>query len=432
MQSSFLCGRQSITISVPDGSAVYESHYPEPAAGADALVAEALAGPMGSPTLANALQARCPGDVVIVVSDVTRPIPYAQFLPQMLAEIEGAGVPRDEILILIATGMHRPSTPEERVEMFGADVAAGYRFEDHNAERDADLAELPGTSWSGARVRLCRQFVEAGFRITTGLVEPHFMAGFSGGRKAVCPGLAALETVRNFHGESFLADPLARNANLAGNPLHEEALSVARMVGVDFTLGVVLDNARRVVRAFAGELEAAHEAACAFVRACACPTVEAPADVVITSSGGYPLDATFYQCAKGYVSCLPAVRDGGEIITFGGCTEGIGSPEYTKLMQDYSGRWQDFIADIKRPEVFTKDQWQFQMQARALTRVGQHGLHFITDGLPQEELSQLSVTPHAVAAGAVQAELQRLTDTAVATGKTIAVFPEGPYCAPVA
>jgi len=427
MQSSFLCGRKSITISVPDDSAVYESHYPEPAAGADALVAEALAGP----TLLRALQARRPGDVVIVVSDVTRPIPYAQFLPQMLVEIEDAGVPRGEILILIATGMHRPSTPEERVEMFGAAIASGYRFEDHNAERDAGLAALPGTSWSGARVRLCRSFVEAGFRITTGLVEPHFMAGFSGGRKAVCPGLAALETVRNFHGEPFLANPLARNANLAGNPLHEEALSVARMVGVDFTLGVVLDNARRVVRAFAGELEAAHEAACTFVRTCACPSVEAPADVVITSSGGYPLDATFYQCAKGYVSCLPAVRDGGEIITFGGCTEGVGGSEYTKLMQDYSGRWQDFIADIKRPEIFTKDQWQFQMHARALAKVGQGGLHFITDGLSQAELSCLSVTPHAVAAGAVQAELQRMADAAIAAGKTIAVFPEGPYCAPV-
>jgi lactate racemase len=431
MQTAFLCGRESITVNVPDGSAVYESSHPEPSAGADVLVARALVEPVGAPTLVQALRARRPGDVVIVVSDITRPIPYARFLPQMLARIESAGVPRAEILILIATGMHRPSTPAEHIEMFGAEVAAGYCIRDHNGESDAELVELPGASWSGARVRLNRHFVEAGFRITTGLVEPHFMAGFSGGRKAVCPGLAALETVRNFHGEAFLADPRACNANLVGNPLHEEALSVARMVGVDFTLGVVLDNERRVVRAFAGELEAAHAAACDFVRVCACPSVETPADVVITSSGGYPLDATFYQCIKGLVSCLPAVRDSGEIITFGGCSEGIGGAEYTAVMQRYADRWQDFVADIKRPEVFTKDQWQFQMHARTLAKVGQGGLHFITDGLPQAELARLSVAAHAVAAGAVQAELQRLADAAVAAGKTIAVFPEGPYCAPV-
>jgi hypothetical protein len=274
--------------------------------------------------------------------------------------------------------------------------------------------------------------VQAGFRLITGLVEPHFMAGSSGGRKAVCPGLAALETVRRFHGQAFLADPRARNGRLEGNPLHAEALSVARQAGVDFSLNVVLNGRKQVVAAFAGSLEPAHEEACRFVRQCACPRVERPADVAITSSGGYPLDATFYQCVKGFVSALPAVRPGGTVLAFGGCSEGIGSPEYRATMARYAGDWRAFLRDIRDEGMFVKDQWQFQMHCRALERVGVAGLHFLTPGLDAATLSALNVSPHPVAPDQVAAELARLMRAAVAGGASLAVFPEGPYCAPVA
>jgi len=425
------CGRDTIRLRLPDDTDVYASAYPEPKAPADAIVLGAVREPVSGPGLRDALARRGPGDVVIVVSDITRPIPYAAFLPQLLAEIESAAVPRGDILLLVAAGMHRPSTPAERVEMFGPDAATRYRIEDHQAGNDAGLVELPGRSASGARIRLNRRFVEAGFRLVTGLVEPHFMAGFSGGRKAVLPGLAALDAIRNFHGAAFLSDPRARNGNLDGNPLHAEALSVARRAGVDFSLNIVLDGARRVTAAFAGGLEPAHDAACAFVRRCACRPVRREADVVVTSCGGYPLDATFYQCVKGLVACLPAVRPGGTIVAFGGCAEGVGSPAYADLMKRYTGRWREFLDDIRQPGVFTMDQWEFQMQTRALERVGEARLHFVTDGLRAETLATLSLTGHAVPPGGVGPAVQALLDRLLAGGAAAAALPEGPYGVPV-
>lgn len=430
MQTTFLCDTDSINLRVPDDAVVYESRFPAPAAPASETVMEAIRNPVGTPPLAESLRSRRSGKVVIVVSDITRPVPYPSFLAELIEEIESAGVDGDQILILVATGMHRPTTPAEQREMLG-EVAEDYRVVNHDATDDANLVELPGKSWAGADVRLDRRFMEAGFRIVTGLVEPHFMAGFSGGRKAVCPGLVALETVRQFHGHAFLSNPLARNGNLEGNPLHLEALSVARMAGVDFSLNVVMNRERRVVGAFAGELQAAHGAACSFAADCACRTVTEPADVVVTSSGGYPLDATFYQCVKGFVSCLPAVRPRGTIVAFGGCSEGVGSTAYDSLMERYSGRWRSFLEDIKQPDYFVKDQWQFQFHARALRKVGQDRLHFVTPGLPQETLDYLSVNGYAVNGGRVKAVLQELVDAAVADDATVAVLSEGPYCAPV-
>ncbi len=427
---TFRCGADTIALHVPGDAVAYESAFPAPAASAAAIVGAAVDSPLGTAALETLIRERRNGPVVVVVSDITRPIPYAAFLPRLLARIEAAGVGRDEITVLVATGMHRVSTPAEHREMFG-DVAGRYRIVDHDAENDRELVALESRTHSGASVKIHRHLAHAGLRILTGLVEPHFMAGFSGGRKSVCPGLVDLQTVRNFHGQAFLADRAARNANLDGNPLHDEALSVARVADIDFTINVVLDSERRVVAAHAGELEQSHLAACDFVRSCACPTVETPADIAITSSGGYPLDATFYQCVKGFVSCLPAVRPGGTIIAFGGCAEGIGSTEYTRIMMEHSGRWRDFLRSIAGDAPFIKDQWQFQMHARTLERVGQDNLLFATAGLDQDTLAHLSVNPLSAPAPALQHTVQTAFDTRYRPGMTVALFPEGPYCAPV-
>jgi nickel-dependent lactate racemase len=430
MRIECLCGSDAIGLDVPGDAILYESRFPAPAAPAAEAVLQAVRAPLGAPPLREALGARRPGDVVVLVSDVTRPVPYARFLGALLAEVEAAGVERRHIVLLVATGMHRPCRPEEHESMFG-EAAGRYRILDHRADDESNLVKLPGRSRAGARVRLNRRYVEAGFRIVTGLVEPHFMAGFSGGRKAICPGVADVSTVRHFHGEAFMADPRARNACLSGNPCHEEALSVARMAPADFSLNVVTDRQRRVVGAFAGALEEAHADACRFVRLCACPQVERPADVALTSSGGYPLDATFYQCVKGFVSCLPAVRSGGAVVAFGGCAEGIGSAPYADLMRRYSGRSDQFLADIKQPGVFTRDQWQFQMHCCALAKVGQQNLHFVTDGLSPEDLVAMSVTAHSVGPGRVGQAVQSLLVELLEGGHSLAVLPEGPYCAPV-
>jgi nickel-dependent lactate racemase len=427
---AFRCGDRQLRLALPPGTEVFAPDYPAVQGSAAGQIAAAMHTPLGSRPLVGILRRRRPGRVVVVVSDATRPIPYADFLPELLAGVEANGVATAEILVLIATGMHRPSTAAERLAMFGAKVVQRYCIEDHHAEDAAGLAQVPGASASGRPVWLNRHYVEAGFRLVTGLVEPHFMAGFSGGRKAICPGLASLETVGAFHGAVLLGDERATNARLAGNPLHAEALSVARLCPPDFSVNVVLDQHRRVARVFAGASEPTHEAACEFVQRCACRPVTQAADVVVTSSGGYPLDATFYQCVKGFVSCLPAVRAGGVILAFGGCREGIGSPEYATTMRRYAGRWQEFLRDIVQPGVFTKDQWQFQMHARALARVGQANLHFVTEGLSCGVLAGLSVNGHAAAEGQTEAVLQHLLERAAGTGARVAAFPEGPYCVP--
>jgi nickel-dependent lactate racemase len=430
MEAAFACGKDEVKLTVPDGAITYASRFPAPPGPAAEMVLEAVRQPVGARPLGDALRSRREGDVAVVVSDITRPVPYAQFLSALLREVERVGVRREDILLLVATGTHRPSTASERAAMFGQ-AADRYRVVDHRAGDDAELAQLPGRSWSGMPVRLNRHYVQAGFRLVTGLVEPHFMAGFSGGRKAICPGLCPLDTIRAFHGEAFLSNPLACNASLDGNPLHQEAVSVARVAPPDFSLNVVMDGGRRVVRAFAGDLEAAHGQACDFVSRCACPPVEKEADLVLTSCGGYPLDTTFYQCVKAMVSCMPAVREGGVIVSFGGCSEGIGSPEYAELMKRYSGRWQDCLAVIRNPAVFVRDQWELQMQARPLAKVGQQNLHFVTDGLTADQLSWLSVTGVAARPRRVGTAVQDLLDRLVTDRMLVAVIPEGPYCAPI-
>lgn len=430
MNVNLAYGRGQLNLAVPDDAVVYSPHFPEPAGSPSELVMDAVRDAIASTPLEDAARVAEAGSAVVVVSDITRPIPYHAFLAGVLAEIESGGIPRGQITVLIATGMHRPSTEAERCEMFGENVCRDYRIVDHRADAAGDLVTIPGRSRSGRPIELNRHFVEADFKVVTGLAEPHFMAGFSGGRKAVCPGLCSLNTVKAFHGYEFLADPGARNVNLEGNPLHEESLSIARAAGVDFCLNVVANGQKEIVGAFAGDMEASHEAACRLVRRCASPAVERECDVVLTSSGGYPLDATFYQCVKGLVSCLPAVKTGGAVLAVGACSEGMGSPGYRQLMYEYAQRPEEFLAAIREREDIVKDQWELQMQVRAMEHAGPENLFFLTDGLPDEDLAHLGMAGIDARGKDVAVEVQRLLNEVLADGRSLAVIPEGPYCAP--
>ncbi len=428
MQIELLYDRRTLKIQLPENATVLATTYADPSAEAWDIVRNAIDFPVASAPLESLLKARRHGDVVIVVSDISRPIPYSLFLPQVIERILSAHVPASEIVILIATGMHRPSTTAEQLEILGTEIVNRFRVEDHIAEA-GDLIELAGKSWAGNVIKLNRRFVEAGCRIVTGLVEPHFMAGFSGGRKAVCPGLASPETVEQFHGYEFLSNENAANGILENNPCHLEALSVAQTVGVDFCLNVVLNDHRQVIHATAGDVNAAHRAACDLVRECACPPIRNQFDVLLTNSAGYPLDTTFYQCVKGLVAALPAVKRGGHIVSVGGCREGIGSDSYTNLMLKYSGDYEQFLKDIRESGAVQKDQWQYQMHARVLEKIGRENIHFFTNGIAQAELDQLSV--NGVSTENVQQAVQEKINDFILQGKTIAVCPEGPYCAPV-
>ena len=430
MKTLLIYGKEHIEIKVPDSADIFEAAYPEIKLDSSELVYNSIKNPINSLPLSDILKKRRNDSVVIVVSDITRPIPYHSFLQVLLDEVEENGILKSDIKILVATGMHRKSTKEEHIEMFGENICENYCIIDHDAEDETELVDIDRKSKQGRNIILNRYLVEAGCKIVTGLVEPHFMAGFSGGRKSICPGLVALDTIKNFHGFEILDNENSANTILENNPCHKEALSIAEAAEIDFVLNVVINKDRQVVGAFSGDLNDAHKKACDFVKKYTCPKIEKEYDIVITSSGGYPLDATFYQCVKGMVSSLPAVKKNGIIISLGKCCEGIGSKEYTETMFKYSDSWKKFLKDKKNPEEFIKDQWQLQMQTRVLKKIGKRNLFFFNDTLRREELDKLNITPVDLKNTSPEIVLQNQLNKLVDENVSVAVFPDGPYCAP--
>jgi nickel-dependent lactate racemase len=338
-------------------------------------------------------------------------------LPPILATLEQSGIARDQILILVATGLHRPNLGNELAEMLGPRVVENYRVENHDG-RDLAAHTFLGHSPRGVPIWIDRRYCAAELKITTGLIEPHFMAGFSGGRKLVCPGLAALETIKVWHGPEFLEHPNARSGCLAGNPVHEENTWIARRAGCDFIVNAVIDAQRRLLHVVAGEMEAALLAGVQFVRPLVTDTLPAAADIVVTSSAGYPLDTTYYQSVKGMVTAAAVVKPGGTIILAAGMSEGIGSPEFRRIYDDHP-TLDGFMQAILAKRYFQLDQWQLEEFAKARRRAQ---IVVVTDGLPAETLRRLFVEPAASVEAAVAAALARHGPDA-----TIAVIPKGPY-----
>ena len=278
-------------------------------------------------------------------------------------------------------------------------------------------------------VSVNRRFAEADLRLVTGLIEPHFMAGFSGGRKGIIPALADLTTVRRFHSYETLAHPRADNGLLQGNPCHHIALELARRVGADLLINVAINQARQVCGVFCGDLEQAHERGCAQVARITRAAFSEPSDLVITCGGGAPLDRTFYQTVKGMVCALPALAQGGTLLQVSGCAEGIGSPAYTSLMARWGRDWRGFIADRQaHPEETLLDKWELQMQCKVLQRTGLERLHLASDGIPLVTQAGLAVTPLA-GPGDVEQRTQRFVDRHLAArpDARVAVIPDGPY-----
>jgi len=431
MNVRFNYGKDDITLQLPDESIVYASCFEPAEPDTREMMLHSISNPLGCQPLNKIIQQRRKGKIVIVISDITRPIPYHSFLPDLIEYLLNQGIKKEEIVLLIATGMHRVSTLQEKIYMLGKNIVDNYQIIDHNSENTGELATLSQRSWSGNEIKLNRHYVEAGFRILTGLVETHFMAGFSGGRKSILPGLASLDTIQRFHGYSFLNDPNASNAILDNNPCHLESASVAHACPADFSINIILDKEKKINRFFSGEPVNSYDEAVNYVRGKTCKAVTESADAVVTSCGGYPLDATFYQCVKGFVNCLPALKANGTIIAFGGCSEGIGSSEYEQLMKKYAFRPDDFLSDIKTGQFFIKDQWQYQMHIRVIKKTGVNNLHFYTTNISRNNLTLLSVNAHAVPENMLVKSIQKQIDSIVASGKTIAVFPEGPYCSSI-
>ncbi|PYR17814.1 MAG: nickel-dependent lactate racemase [Acidobacteria bacterium] len=343
--------RERLTIIEP----VFRSAVADPRA---ALIA-ALRAPLGRPSLREIV--RRGQTVAISVCDITRAQPRQEMLAALFAEMPG--IAPEDITILIATGTHRTNTQAELEAMLGRDIACRYRVVNHDSRDRASLACIGRTS-TGVAVHLNRAWINADIRITTGFVEPHFFAGFSGGPKMVAPGLAGLDTVLVLHDAQRIGHPNATWGITEGNPIHDDVREIARMAGVDFSVDVTLNRDQKITAVFAGELFAEHRAACEAAMRDAMRAVDAPFDVVLTTNSGFPLDQNLYQAVKGMSAAAKVVKPGGTIVCAAECRDGLPAHgSYGEVLASQSSP-EKLLAMITSPGYSIPDQWQVQIQAQ--------------------------------------------------------------------
>lgn len=415
MQVHLAYGQNGLTVELPDTTNVVTSRF-TPGVGDEATaLRNALRAPIESAPLAAKVK---PGDkVVICHSDITRATPNERIMPVLVAELEAAGIARQDITLLNALGTHRPQTEAELRGMLGDAIVDNYRCQQHNAFDDRQLVTLGQTSF-GHPVRVNRLLVESDVRIFTGFIEPHFFAGFSGGPKAVLPALAGQESVLTNHGRMMIADPKATWGSTQGNPIWEEMREVALMANPTFLLNVSMNAQKQITGIFAGDLLAAHAAGCAFVRASAMVPVGAPYDVVITTNSGYPLDQNLYQCVKGMSAAKEIVRKGGTIIMAGACQDGLPDHgRYAALLAE-GGSPQGVLDLIAQPGFSEQDQWQVQIQAMIQLHAD---VYVYSDGLSDAQIERALFTP----CRNIEATLAQLQARS-ATPLRICAMPEGP------
>lgn len=413
-------GRSGLEVELPDDRVVgpLAINPAPPLPDPEKAIAQALAKPIGSPPLAELARGR--KSACILVCDITRPVPNKLILPPLLRTLEEQGIPRDEILILVATGLHRPNQGAELEEMVGTDIVKNYRIENHFGKKLSDH-EFLGMTPNEVPAYIDKRYVHADLKITTGLIEPHLMAGYSGGRKVICPGIAALETVKIWHGPRFLEHPKADCGFVEGNPVHEENTRIAQMAGCDFIVNVCLDGQRQITWVGAGDMIQAWHEGVRFVEKVVRVPVPRPMEVVVTSAAGYPLDTTWYQAIKGLTGALPIVKQGGTIVLVASLTEGVGSPEFQHLLTD-NPDLKVFMQRILGKDYFVMDQWQLEELAKVVNRCK---VKVVSSGLSPEKLRGC----HAIPAPTVE---QAVAECLVEYGPTaqVAVIPKGPYVLP--
>ena len=360
------CGKGFLSGNIPEENltGIYHSALPEPCTDEMAEVRRAMANPFNSLPLSE--QARDKKSAVIIISDHTRPVPSRFILPPLLEELRKNN-PGIEVTLLVATGFHRLTTEAELRNKVGNEIFEKEKIVVHDSGNPAMLQKI-GVLPSGGELVINKIALEADLLISEGFIEPHFFAGFSGGRKSVLPGIAARETVLANHCAEFIAHPKARTGSLSGNPIQEDMLFAAKSARLAFIVNVVIDGAKKIVKAFAGEPEAAHAAGCAFLKNLAQVTVP-ESDIVITSNGGYPLDQNLYQSVKGMTAGEAAVRPGGVIIICAACSDGHGGESFRKTLAEAPSPRAvlEQIAQVPRNKT-VPDQWESQILARILCK----------------------------------------------------------------
>jgi nickel-dependent lactate racemase len=364
----FPYGKGTLEYDVPDsrfrGELASGLHSYRAQKSQEALVEEALANPAGTPRLS--VMAEGKKKVVIIASDHTRPVPSKVIIPRMLAELR-RGSPDAEISILVATGCHRETSREELINKFGEETVNNEKIVIHDCD-GADLVCL-GKLPSGGRLVLNPLALQAELLVAEGFIEPHFFAGFSGGRKSILPGIAARETVAYNHNAEFIAHPRARTGVVDGNPIHTDMLYAARAARLAFICNVVLNAQKEVIYAVAGDVEEAHRLGRGFLADKCRIAAPAPADIVITSNGGYPLDQNIYQAVKGMAAAEAAVRQDGVIIMLAESSDGHGSDEFFKTFveeKNLDRMMEDFLSTPK--EKTRPEQWTSQILVRVLKK----------------------------------------------------------------
>ena len=384
----FPYGKETLSLDIPQNrlSAVLtsEMHDYKPTISQEELVREALEHPIGTPKLS--VMAEGKQKVVIIASDHTRPVPSKIIIPQMLAEIR-KGNPNADITILISPGCHRETTREELVNKFGPEIVEQEKIVVHDcdAPTQVSLGRLP----SGGELIVDRLAVEADLLVAEGFIEPHFFAGFSGGRKSVLPGIASRKTVLYNHNAEFIASDRARTGIVDGNPIHVDMLYAARAAHLAFICNVVINSDKEVIYAVSGDVDQAHIAGREFLSS-KCKVDAVMSDIVITTNGGYPLDQNIYQAVKGMTAAEATVKEGGVIIMLAKSNDGHGGEEFYKTFREEKDLKRMMATFMATPKDQTRvDQWQSQIFARLMMRAT---VIYISDA-PDAMVSDLHMIP---------------------------------------
>lgn len=367
---------------------ILESHVQElKAAGSeDSLVLAAMEHPIDSPRLRELAVGK--KSCTVIISDHTRPVPSKHILPAMLAELR-EGNPGIDVTLLVATGFHRPSSKEELHAKLGQEIMEREKIVIHDS-RDASSNVKVGMLPSGAACVIDKTAVEADLLIAEGFIEPHFFAGFSGGRKSVLPGICDQVTVLGNHCSKFIASPYARTGVLDGNPLHEDMLAAAKLAHLAYIVNVIIDEDKRVVAAFAGDPVSAHRRGCDLLLKYCQVKPERRGDIVISSNGGYPLDQNLYQSVKGLTAAEAAAAPGAVLIMVSSCSDGAGGDSFYHALRDCVSPQELTQQILATPQDRTKpDQWEFQILCRILCK---HRVIFVTDPAQRKTVEEMKMS----------------------------------------
>lgn len=414
MKVTLAYGKTGVDVDVPAHARVLEPRYAQDLSDPQAAIRRALETPTAGPALAELAKGK--RSAAISVCDITRPAPNKLVLPEVGAALEAGGIAPENIRILIATGLHREATDAELDEILGPEIRRRYWVDSHRA-KNLDEQEFLGETATGTPIYIDKRYVETDLHLTLGFVEPHLMAGFSGGRKLISIGLAGERTIKRLHSPLFMRDEKATEGSFPDNPLHRELIEIAERAGHHFMVDVALTRTRGIAAVFSGEPVAAHREGVEFVRRSTLAAVEEPADLVVTTSGGYPLDLTFYQAVKGVTAAAHVVKQGGTILLIGECPEGLGGPEFSELMRR-SPDWRALLDELADRPVGV-DQWQAEKLALVAEKAR---LAFCVPGVAPEDRAGFWGPSYDDPAAAVAAELEKLP-----AGGTALVIPEGPY-----